>query len=115
MVYCSKCGTQNEDTAEYCAKCGANLQTGTRTSRRHERKKAEQECFGLPHGGAIFGLAIGVIVLIWGIFTLAETMGWIEQMPGNFWFIILIIFGVLLIAGALYGITRRKSPERIKH
>jgi len=111
MVYCSKCGTQNEDTAEYCAKCGANLQTGTQASRRYTRKKAEQECFGLPHGGAIVGLAIGVIVLLWGIFTLANTMGWITQMPENLWFIVLIIFGVILIAGAVYGITRRKSPE----
>ena len=114
MVYCSKCGTQNEDTAEYCAKCGANLQTGTQASRRYERKKAEKECFGLPHGGTILGLVIGVIVLLWGIFTLADTMNWIDRTP-DLWFIILIIFGVLLIAGAIYGITRRKSPEPIKH
>ena len=115
MVYCSKCGTQNEDSAEYCAKCGANLQTGTWKSRRYERKKAEQECFGLPHGGAIVGLAIGLIVLLWGILTLAQTMGWITEIPGNLWFIVLIVFGVLLIVGALYGITRRKSTEPVKH
>ena len=110
MVYCPKCGTQNEDTAEYCVKCGANLQTGTYTSRRYERKKMEQECFGLPHGGAIFGLVIGVIILIWGIFTLAREI-WGTAIPNNLWFIVLIIFGVLLIAGAIYGMSRRKSPQ----
>ncbi|MCW4044325.1 MAG: zinc-ribbon domain-containing protein [Candidatus Bathyarchaeota archaeon] len=108
MVYCSKCGTQNEDTAEYCVKCGANLQTGTSATRRYERRKAEQECFGLPHGGAIVGLAIGIIVLLWGFTTMAHQMGWITRTP-DLWFIILIIFGVLLIAGAVYGMTRRKA------
>ena len=110
MVYCSKCGNQNDDRAEYCSKCGANLQTGTQASRRYRRKKAEQECFGLPHGGSIVGLAIGIIVLLWGVFTLADSMNWIEQTP-SLWFVILIIFGVLLITGAIYGISRRKKSE----
>jgi len=111
MVYCPKCGTQNEDTAEYCVKCGANLQTGTYASRMHERKRMEKECFGLPHGGAIFGLVIGIIILIWGIFTLARQMNWVSETP-ELWFVILIIFGVLLIAGAIYGIRRSKSPPK---
>ena len=109
MVYCPKCGTQNEDTAEYCVKCGANLQTGTYASRRYERRKMEKECFGLPHGGAIFGLVIGVIILIWGIFELAKQAGLVDT-GVNLWFITIIIFGVLLISGAIYGMNRRKSP-----
>jgi hypothetical protein len=109
MVYCPKCGTQNEDTAEYCVKCGANLQTGTYASRRYERKRMEHECFGLPHGGAIFGLVIGVIILLWGISTMAQHMGWMTQ-TFDLWYIVIIIFGVLLIAGAIYGMNRRKSP-----
>jgi uncharacterized membrane protein YvbJ len=110
MVYCPKCGTKNEDTAEFCVKCGASLQTGTSASRRYERRRAEQECFGLPHGGAIVGLAIGVIILILGIFTLARQMNWISA-TSDLGFIVLIIFGVLLIAGAVYGITHKKSPQ----
>jgi uncharacterized membrane protein YvbJ len=110
MVYCPKCGTQNEDTAEYCVKCGANLQTGTYASRRYERRRMEHECFGLPHGGAIVGLAIGVIILIWGIFTLARQMNLIPATP-DLWFVVIIIFGVLLIAGAVYGMTRGKSRQ----
>ena len=110
MVYCPKCGTQNEDTAEFCLKCGANLQTGTYASRRLERIRAEQECFGLPHGGAIVALAIGIIVLIWVFFQLANAMHWISS-TSDLGFIALIVFGVLLIAGAAYGITRRKTPQ----
>jgi succinate-acetate transporter protein len=70
----------------------------------------EHECFGLPHGGAIVGLAIGVIILIWGIFTLARQMNLIPATP-DLWFVVIIIFGVLLIAGAVYGMTRGKSPQ----
>ena len=110
MVYCPKCGTQNEDAAQYCVKCGANLQTGTYASRTYERKRMEQECFGLPHGGAIFGLVIGIIILIWGITTLARDV-WKIEVSGNLWFVVLIIFGVLMIAGAIYGMTKRKQKQ----
>ena len=102
MVYCQKCGTKNEANADYCLKCGANLQTGTPVSQRHERKKAEEDCFGLPNGNAIGGIILGIVILLWGL-----TM--ILDITFNFWYIILILFGVLMIAGALYKITRAKS------
>jgi uncharacterized membrane protein YvbJ len=102
LVYCQKCGTKNEDNADFCAKCGANLQTGTQVSHRRERRKAEQDCFGLPNGGAIAGIILGILILIWGL-----TM--ILDITFNFWYIILIIFGILMVAGALYKITRPKT------
>jgi uncharacterized membrane protein YvbJ len=108
MVYCPKCGTKNEDAAEFCVKCGASLQTGTVASRRYERRKAEQECFGLPHGGAIAGIVIGAIVVIWGISVMLQQLGIIGE-SFEFWFIIIIVIGILIIAGALYKITHPKS------
>ena len=110
MVYCPKCGTKNEDTADFCANCGANLQTGTVTTRQYERRKAEQECFGLPHGGAIAGIIIGLIILLWGVYMILQQTGVITGNV-NFWVILIIIFGVLMIAGAIYQMThRRGSP-----
>ena len=108
MVYCPKCGTKNEDTAEFCVKCGASLQTGTVASRRYERRKAEQECFGLPHGGAIAGIVIGAIILIWGFSMLLQQAGIIAQ-PFEFWYIIIIVFGILIVAGAIYKITHARA------
>jgi uncharacterized membrane protein YvbJ len=110
VVYCPKCGTKNEDTAEFCVKCGASLQTGTYASRRLERRRAEQECFGLPHGGAIVGIAIGLIILLWGVLTLAQQSGLVSS-TSDFGFVILIIIGVLMIAGAAYRMTRPRPAQ----
>jgi uncharacterized membrane protein YvbJ len=109
-VYCPKCGTKNEDTAEFCVKCGASLRTGTYTSRRYERRRAEEECFGLPHGGAIAGVVIGMIILLWGVLLLAQQAGWITS-TADFWVVILIIIGVLMIAGAAYRMTRSRPAQ----
>jgi len=106
MVYCTKCGTKNEDAAIVCNNCGASLQTGTPVSRRYERRRMEQECFGLPHGGAIVGITIGVIVLIWGFIVLAQQSGLISQTV-EIWPFALVIFGILIIIGAIYGLGRR--------
>ncbi len=106
MVVCPKCGTKNEEDAKYCGHCGANLETGAYPSRRYKRKQ-EEECFGIPRGGTIVGLAIGVIIILWGFIWLLEQV-FPEQMPhveiGPF---AAIIFGVLILVGALYGLSRR--------
>jgi uncharacterized membrane protein YvbJ len=106
LVYCSKCGTKNEDTATYCVKCGMSLQTGTRESRRIERRRAEGECFGLPHGGAIAGIVIGALILIWGLLSIAQQQNWISTQI-EFWWIAIIVLGILIIAGGIYRSTRR--------
>ena len=103
MVYCQKCGTKNEDNADFCSNCGANLNTGTPVSHRHERKKVEEDCFGLPNGGAIAGIILGILILLWGT-TLMFDIDFV-----NFWYILIIIFGVLMVAGALYKVTRSKT------
>ncbi len=101
MVYCPKCGTKNEDAAETCTSCGATLHVAARP--RIAGKRPEDECFGLPYGGVIVGLVIGVIVILWGL----------SQVPGvlpedfEFWWLIIIVFGLLIIAGALFKLTRR--------
>ena len=121
MVYCTKCGTKNEDGAKYCVKCGANLEIsrekrlekraeewGEEFGRRAEEwgeqfgKRVEEECFGLPQGGAIVGLIIGVIIVLVGLFWLAGE-NWLRYT----WPLIVIAFGMLMVAGTLYSLRRR--------
>ena len=60
----------------------------------------ENECFGLPRGGAIFGLVIGVIIVLVGLINL---FNWrIDIGP-----LVTIIVGILIAAGAIYGLSRK--------
>jgi len=102
MVYCSKCGTKNSDDAVVCAQCGASLETGTYISRRHERRR-EEECFGLPWGGAIAGIVFGLIIILAGVSWFLGFDFW-----KVFWPLIVIVFGILILAGSLYGLRRRR-------
>jgi len=100
MVTCTKCGRENKEGAKFCVDCGAALGRMERRARGGRRER--DECFGLPHGGAIFGLFIGAIIIIWG---LSEAFGWKIDL-GSF---AAIAIGLLIVAGAIYGLTRRRS------
>ena len=123
LVYCSKCGAQNGDDALDCVNCRAPLYATRRNweedlergaeelGRRAEEfgKRMENECFGLPHGGAIAGLIFGAIIIIIGaslamgidIGRVLENSPWIG---GAF----IVLIGLLMVAGAIYGLTRKR-------
>ncbi len=110
MVYCSRCGTQNPDTNTVCSNCGAPLYTvGQRYpgSDREHYRRMENECFGLPNGGMIVGIVIGVIIILAGLGLFLQTTYGISI---DFWPFIIIIFGVLIVLGALY--RRSRHSER---
>ena len=102
LAYCTKCGFKNEDDVDHCTKCGAPLQL-SRTERRTMRKKREDECFGLPHGGIIVGIIFGVFIILWAVGAL---LGW--SIWDYFWPIILVTFGVLIVAGAIYSMRKKR-------
>jgi len=70
-------------------------------------KRAEEECFEFPHGGAIFGLFIGVIIILAGAIFLLQAMGVIVRGLHLLWPFFVIIFGLLFVAGAIYSLARR--------
>jgi len=118
MVYCQKCGAQNEDGAVICASCGEPLRVAHRRSRgweeeleyraeefgaRAERwgRSMEDECFGIPRGGNIVGIIIGIMIILAGMQSL---MGW----NLDFGPYMIIIFGILIAAGAIYQMNKSK-------
>jgi len=111
MVYCTKCGIKNEEDVEVCSSCGAQLRMTRRRERDRPssdcfgpRDRREDECFGLPHGGAIIGIIFGAIIILVGLALLYD---W-SVLWSYFWPFVVIIFGILIISGALYGMTRRR-------
>ena len=121
MVYCVRCGVKNSDEAKFCVKCGENLNStqekkwdeqidtwGEDVGRRAEKwgkqmeRELKDECFGLPHGGAIVGIILGIMILILGFAWLADINIWSYLGP-----IAAIIVGILIISGVAYRYTRR--------
>lgn len=106
MVYCVKCGVKNPDDAKVCTQCGTQLYP----TREHRRKAAgecfepEEECFGIPRGGTIVTLFIGFIIVLVGFSYLLSDLYHITIPWSSF---IIIVFGALVIIGAIYGLSRR--------
>lgn len=111
MVRCQSCGKNNEDDAEFCAQCGAALYPSEKPRKQRtdcfgKADAPEDECFGLPHGGAICGIIIGFFIILWAAsYFIPE----IQILWVNWWPLLLGILGVLIIAGALYSISRRQK------
>jgi len=106
MVYCTKCGTKNPDDALTCSNCGATLNPTRQERRDYYRRHYESECFGIPHGGAIVGAAIGLIILLAGLIIILQQENLIPQSV-SVWPFVLIIFGVLILIGAIFATRRR--------
>jgi len=111
MVYCSKCGAKNPDDAKVCAQCGASLYPVREKKEEcfgieRERRREEGECFGIPRGGAIVGLAIGLIIILAGLILFLQQAQLIPKTL-EVWPFAVIIFGILILIGALYGLRRR--------
>ena len=131
MVYCTECGTKHDDSAQVCVKCGTKLHTqkaktlekrieegAEEFGKRAEEwgqsfgknaqawgenfgKRAEEDCFGLSHGGTIFGIFIGIIIVLVGI----------SMLPGidlKVWPLMILGFGVLIVVGSLYSLKKSR-------
>ena len=95
MVYCPRCGEQNEGDAPYCKNCGASLRRRGYDRYRHDREM----CFGVPMTGNVVGLFFGLMIILWGVTELLN-------LNVDLWALALIGFGVILITNIL-----KKPPE----
>jgi len=109
MVYCVKCGAKNPDDAKVCAQCGAPLHPVQKRAECfgvERQRRYEEECFGIPHGGIIVGLVIGVIIVLAGLLWFLQQAKLIAP-EVSVWPFAAIIFGILIVIGALFGMRRR--------
>lgn len=60
----------------------------------------KDECFGLPNSGAIAGIVFGLLIVLFGL-------SWLFGWEINYMAYFVIVFGVLILVGALYKITRK--------
>jgi uncharacterized membrane protein YvbJ len=98
MVYCPKCGLNNQDDATYCVSCGTNL-TATRKARLDEH---EEMCFG-RRGGGFWGIVFGFIIVIFGVTVLLQQLYGVRI---EFWPLLLVVIGILIIVGV---VSRRRT------
>jgi cytochrome c biogenesis protein CcdA len=70
----------------------------------------ENECFGLPNGGMIVGIVFGIIILLVGLGLFLQATGVTVDFWQFIWPFILIIFGILILLGALY--RQRRYSQR---
>jgi hypothetical protein len=91
MVYCTKCGAENEDDAINCKSCGEPLKE-TYTPRRYRRQRRDDDiCFG-PRGGSWIGLFIGLMIVLAGLSELLPSVSW-----DRLWPIPVILLGLLIV------------------
>ena len=116
MVYCQKCGTKNEEDAEFCKKCSTSLKTTEPIRKKDHEDKCEEECAvgkQSPYQNLFWGIIV-ILVGLWIIFSLIlpETEfgqnlpSWLVNF--QFWWLIGLIIAIAIIVTGLRIIFSRK-------
>lgn len=113
MTYCSKCGTKNEDDAEFCKKCGTSLKGTTKPYNRDD--KCEEECV-VGKRSPLAPIFWGIVVILIGLWILFEVVlknivetenlpTWLQNF--DFWWVIGFIIALAIIITGIRIITKK--------
>jgi len=116
MTYCSKCGTKNDDDAEFCKKCGASLSSKKIKREDQWDKQCEEDCAGGSKGWGVFWGLVVILIGLWIIFELVlknlakdiPELSWINTISFPFWWIIFAVIGILIIITGIRIITKNR-------
>ena len=101
LVYCTKCGAENEEDAVNCTSCEAPLkeEISSRRYRPVRRRRDDDLCFG-SGGGSKIGIFIGLMIILAGASELLQgTYEWARF--DNLWPIPVILLGLFIVYNAL--------------
>lgn len=98
MVYCTKCGTENEEDAVECKNCGAPLKPIAYKYRRNDWD-FEDDCFGGRSRG-VWPMIIGVFLIILGASTLLDEVFWWASFD-VLWPLFIIAIGILIVSNTM--------------
>ncbi len=107
MAYCAKCGTKNEDDAEFCKKCGASL---TGVIKGHE-KDDDCVCSGSKQNPLV-PVFWGVVVILIGLWIVISFVVPDPYLPlglrdFSFWGLIVLIIAIAVILTGFRIITKK--------
>jgi len=115
MVYCQKCGTKNDEDAEFCKKCSTALKTTEKIRKKGHDDKCEEECAvgeRSPFAKYFWG-AIVILIGLWIIFSWVipqtelanELPSWLVNF--EFWWLLGLILAVAIIMTGLRIILKK--------
>ena len=124
MVYCRRCGAENEDDTNYCVQCGVPLREDVAPSYYYRRRdeKAEKHEKGekdekLEKGekhekteteGRNWLALIGLLIIVTGVISLLDSLYWWVDWD-RLWPIPVIILGLFIIWNGIQA--RKRSPR----
>lgn len=97
MTYCSKCGTKNEEDAEFCKKCGASLKGVAKDFEKDD----DCVCSGSkqnPYVPVFWGIVV-ILFGLWIIFSFVIPSTYLPMGMHNFsfWSLIILIIAIAII------------------
>ena len=115
MVYCQKCGTKNDDDAEFCKKCAKPLKDTAKVWKKEQDEKCEEECAvgqKSPYAKFFWG-AVVILIGLWIIFSLVipqtdlakHLPDWLVNF--EFWWLIGLIIAVAVIMTGIRILIRK--------
>jgi len=98
LVYCTKCGTENDEDATECKNCGALLKPPAYRYRRDDWD-FDDDCFGGRRRGT-WPMIIGIFLIILGATSLLEDVFWWASFD-FLWPLFIIAIGVLIVTNSM--------------
>ncbi|MCW4012475.1 MAG: zinc-ribbon domain-containing protein [Candidatus Bathyarchaeota archaeon] len=97
MVYCTKCGTENDEDAQECKNCGAALKPSNYSYRRSDWDMDRDWFRGRRYNWSVL---FGLFLIIMGASSLLEDIFW--WMSFDFlWPVFIMAIGVLIVTNSM--------------